>query len=220
MSISSVSSSTSTTTSSSSSSSSSSSVLGDFTSMMSLLLKQLETQDPSDPMDTSTYVSQLVSMSQLEQQQTTNDTLSEIQSSLSTFLSSNTAYSYMGQTVEVESDTAPMQNGQASWNYDLPDGADSVTLTVKDADGNTVYSTTGDTEEGINNFTWDGTLSAGGKATSGTYTLSVSATTDNTTSSVDPRALGKVTSIDSSSGTATLSLGDVEVSMDDIVNLV
>ncbi|WP_029015127.1 flagellar hook assembly protein FlgD [Niveispirillum irakense] len=219
MSISSVSSTSSAVSTSSSSSSSSSSVLGDFNSMLTLLLKQLETQDPTSPMDTSTYTSQLVSMSQLEQQSKTNDLLTEMQGSLSGLMSSNVAYGYLGQTVEVEGDTAPLQNGTASWKYDLPSGADDVTVTITDANGNKVYSGEAPADAGTNSFTWDGTLADGSKATSGAFTLSVTASSDNVSSKVDPRAIGKVTSVDSSSGTVALSLGTVTASMNDVVNL-
>lgn len=219
MSISSVSSTSSSSTVSSSSSSSSTSGLGDFNSMLTLLLKQLETQDPTDPMDTSTYTSQLVSMSQLEQQSQTNDLLTEMQGTLSGLMSSNLAYGYLGQTVEVEGDTAPLQNGAASWKYDLPSGADEVTVTITDANGKNVYSGEASADAGTNSFTWDGTLADGSKATSGAFTLSVTASSDNVNSKVDPRAVGKVTSVDSSSGTATLSLGAVTTSIDDVVNL-
>lgn len=218
MSISSVS--TTTTTSSVSSNSNSSSVLGDFNSMLSLLLKQLETQDPTDPMDTSTYTSQLVSMSQLEQQSQTNDLLREMQESLSSFMSGNVAYGYLGQTVEIDGDTAPLQNGSASWKYDLPHGADSVSVTVTDADGDVVYSGEAPAEVGTNSFSWDGTLTDGSKASSGAYMLQVTALTGNVSTSIDARALGKVTAVDSSSGSATLSLGSVTASIDDIVDIV
>lgn len=218
MSISSVSS-TSSAVSTSSSSSSSTSGLGDFNSMLTLLLKQLETQDPTDPMDTSTYTSQLVSMSQLEQQSQTNDLLTEMQGTLSGLMGSNVAYGYLGHTVEVEGDTAPLQNGTASWKYDLPSGADEVTVTVTDANGNQVYSGEASADAGTNSFTWDGTLADGSKATSGAFTLTVTATNGNVTSTIDPRAIGKVTSVDSSSGTVALSLGTVTASMNDVVDL-
>lgn len=220
MSISSITSTSSSLSTTSSTSSTSSTVLGTFDTMMTLLLKQLETQDPSDPMDTSSFTSQLVSLSSLEQQTQTNSLLTDLNSSLSGFLSGNAAYNYLGRTVEVESDTAPLQNGSASWAYDLPTDADSVSVTITDSSGTVVYSGSASTDAGSNSFSWDGSRTDGSTATSGSFTLSVTATTDGVSKSIDPRAIGKVTGVDSSSGTALLSLGGVDVAMDDVVSLI
>lgn len=95
----SVSSTTSSTSTSSSSSSSSSSTKSsstvDYDQFLQLLVAQLKNQDPTEPMDSTAYLSQLASFSQVEQQTNTN-------SKLDTLLTSSalqTADAAIGKTV-------------------------------------------------------------------------------------------------------------------------
>lgn len=187
--------------------------------MLTLLLQELQTQDPTSPMDTSTFTTQLVQMSSLEAQEASTTMLDTISSTLNTFTSSYPAYSYMGQTVSTDSNSAPLQDGSAIWNYNLSSAADSVSYSVTDSSGNVVYTGSGTTTAGSNYITWDGTQTDGTTATSGTYTMTVTATTDGTATTPTAYGVGKVTGVDTSSGTAMLELGSYEVSMDDVTSI-
>ncbi|MFG1400474.1 flagellar hook assembly protein FlgD [Xanthobacter sediminis] len=72
-----VSSTTSTTSTSSTtgSSSAASATTVDYNAFLKLLVAQLQNQDPTNPMDSTAYLSQLASFSQVEQQITTNSKL-------------------------------------------------------------------------------------------------------------------------------------------------
>lgn len=216
MAISSVSSTTSTTTTSSASSSTSSSLVENYESFLTLLLKQLEVQDPTNPVDASEYTSQLVQLANLEQQIANGDKLDTMATAVNQ-MSFGYALGYMGQTVEASGDTTALQDGSAKWEYDLDSTAAKTTLTVTDEDGNTVFTTTGDTGSGTHEFTWDGTGSDGTKHTSGNFTLSVSAT-DSTGTAVtaDIRMKGTVTGVDTSSGSTVLTVGGVTVALSDV----
>lgn len=220
---------TTTTNSSSSSSSSSSSVSDSYQSFLTLLMKQLEVQDPTDPVDATTFTTQLVQLSGLEQQMSTNDklddlisTVSDLASSVSSSLGSgSSAINYYGKTVEAEGATTPLQDGEATWEYDLDTTASSVKLTITDSNGKTVYSdTSSSTAAGTHEVTWDGVGTDGQSYSSGTYTLSVTAL-DASGKAIDTttRFKGTVTSVDSSSGTAVLSVGGVSVSADDVLSV-
>ena len=74
-----------TTTSTSSSSSTSSSFSAD--DFLSLLVEQLQNQDPLNPTDTSEIMSQMVSFASYQQQAESNTSLSEISSTLNTIAS-------------------------------------------------------------------------------------------------------------------------------------
>jgi flagellar hook assembly protein FlgD len=68
----------------------------------------------------------------------------------------------------------------ATISYSLNQEATSVSITIKDYPASTVVKTiTGGTSLGFNDVTWDGSLDAGGTATSGTYTIHINAS-DNT----------------------------------------
>jgi len=217
MSVSTVSSSSATTAAATSSSTSASTTALDSSDFLNLLVDELENQDPLSPTDSSQFMSQMMSYASFSEQQSINSELSSLVSSLSGVTTSS-AIGYIGHTVEATGDTTSLSDDSASWGYSLDSDASSVTLTVKDSSGNTVYTTTGDTSSGSHSFTWDGTTSSGTQLTSGDYTLSVTATdasgnavTTGTTIS------GTVTGIDSSSGTTMLDINGVSVPFDDIV---
>jgi len=227
MSLDSISSSSSTTTTTSSSTkSSSASLVDNYQSFLTLLLKQLEVQDPTDPVDASQYTTQLVQLASLEQQMSIGDKLDDLSTavtSLGTSLSSSigsgtNAIGYLGRTIEAEGSTTALQSGSASWEYDLDSTASKVTLTVTDSAGKTIHTETGDTSSGTHEVSWDGTADNGTIYSSGNYTLTVTAV-DSKGNSVGTttRIKGTVTGVDSSSGVATLSIGGVSVPADDVL---
>ncbi|WP_042696191.1 flagellar hook assembly protein FlgD [Azospirillum sp. B506] len=220
---------TSTKSTSSSSTSSTTSTSDTYKTFLTLLTKQLENQDPTDPMDTTTFTNQLVQMSSLEQQMSINDKLDTLNSSV-TDLSSTVAsalgtssgsVNYYGKTVEAEGSTTPLQDGEATWEYDLDSAASSVKLTITDSSGNTVYSdVSSSTAAGTHEVTWDGVGTNGKSYSSGTYTLSVTAL-DSSGKAIDTttRFKGTVTSVDSSSGTSVLNVGGVSLSADKVLTV-
>lgn len=141
---------------------------------LSLLVTQLENQDPLDPMDAEEMTSQLTQISILEQASLTNETLATVISQLS-FMDTATVMEMAGDTMTVYGSQSPMQDGEVSWYYDLAADATDVTLTVTDADGNEVYSVQTSGSAGANPFTWDGMTADGEQLTDGIYTLSVEA---------------------------------------------
>ncbi len=122
--------STSTSTSSSTSSTASSTAL-DSTEFMSLLLDELQNQDPLNPTDTNQFMTQLMSYESYSQQSSINSQLSSLVSSFNSMLSSS-ALGYIGHTAEATGNTAALSDGSASWGYTLDSNAKNVTLTVTD----------------------------------------------------------------------------------------
>lgn len=112
---------------------------------LKILLTQLQNQNPLEPMKPQEFSSQLAQFSALEQQTNTNtklDTLISLSSS-----GSVSPLSYLGNTVDYDSPTVPVQAGKATWNYSAP-GAASIDIAVRDAAGKTVYSGKGDLTAG------------------------------------------------------------------------
>lgn len=140
-----------TSSSSSSSSSSTSTAAEDATKLknqfLTILLTQMEHQNPLDPMDTKEFTAQLTQFSSLEQQIDTNSKLDDLIASLTKNSVSN-AFGYLGNTVELDSAKSVMQDDTADWVYALPSAAKSVEIKVKDADGVVVYSGTLQNENG------------------------------------------------------------------------
>lgn len=213
---------TSSTTSSSSSTTTSSTTSDESTyeTYMTLLLTTLENQDPTDPEDVSEITTQLATFEQLELAEQNNTLLSNLSDSLTALqgvVDDSAAQAYLGTDIVAVGDTAPLEDGEAEWYYVLEDDAASVTLTVTDEDGNTVYETTEAGSEGSNNFIWDGATDAGETLSSGTYTLSVSAV-DSDGSTVDSEILmtGVVSALDLTGDEAVLYVNGVDVSISDV----
>ena len=196
---------------SSSNSAASSQVTNAYNTFITLLTSQLQHQDPLNPTNTDTFTQELIQLSGVEQQLTTNQTLSSMNTDLSTITQAN-GLGYVGKTVTASGATAPLQSGQAQWDYTLNSAAKDVTLTVRDSNGNTVYSTSGNPASGDHTFSWNGTSSGGSTVSSGDYTLSVAAT-DSTGASVTTTTsmVGQVTGVDTSGGTTQLQVGDIQV---------
>lgn len=205
------------TSSTSTSTSSSSSISTD--DFLKLLVTQLQNQNPLEPTDTNEFMSQLMSYASYSQQQTMNDNLSSLVTSMNSMLSSN-GLGYIGSTVEAKGDTTTLQDGSASWGYSLTNDAADVTITVKDQNGNAVWTGSGDTSSGKHTFTWDGTTTSGQQLSGGDYTISVNATNASGASVLDyTTVIGKVTGVDSSGGSTLLVVGDTTVAMNTVIGI-
>lgn len=186
---------------------------------LKLLMTQLENQNPLDPMDATEFTKQLATYSQLEQQIETNEKLDTLASQL-TSLSTASLVSYLGSTAQLDSADTAYQSGEAEWSYTLPSNASSVTLTVTDSDGNTVYSGSGETGAGAHNFTLDSSDLAGSASEGETLTLSVTAT-NASGDSLDTTISSFVTidGFDIGTDDATYQAGSLQFSSDDIQRL-
>lgn len=213
---------TTTTSTSSTSSTASTSASSTYNMFLQMLCTELQTQNPLDPTDTNQFTSQLTAYSQLEQQIATNDKLDSLISAFDA-TSVSSGVGYLGHSVEASGDTLSASSDgslDGSWKYTLGSNATSVSLSVVDSSGNTVWSGSGDGSAGSHSFSWDGTESDGSAAPAGKYTLKVAAT-DSSGSTVDTSIAirGTVTAVDSSSGSAVLELGNTQVSMSDVTRL-
>lgn len=139
-----------------------------------LLTAQLQNQDPLAPMDSTQFTQQLVQFSQVEQQIRTNEHLEGLAGQYQA-ASAGAAISYLGREALLESDTTSLRGGQANWGYSLPEAAENVTLTVKDARGRVVFTAEGPGGAGSHLFTWDGRDSYGTQMADGVYRMSVDA---------------------------------------------
>jgi flagellar basal-body rod modification protein FlgD len=147
-----------------------------YNTFLTLLTSQLQNQDPLSPMDSTAFTQQLVQFSQVEQQIQTNQQLSSLSDQFKA-ASAGSALSYLGRDAILTSNTTTLPTGgQANWDYNLATTADSVKLSVQDASGHEVFTTTGQKTAGDHLFTWDGKDATGAAAPAGNYKLVVTAT--------------------------------------------
>lgn len=206
----------STSTSTTSSTSTSSSQLNqDFDDFLLLLTTQLQNQDPLSPMDTNEFTNQLVQFSQVEQQIKTNSSLDNLLA-MQTLNMTALGVSFIGKYVEVDGDTFTADGtNSTTLSYVLPDTAASGTLTIKNADGDVVYSTDIEKTAGRQDFTWDGLDSDGNLAPAGEYSVTVTALDAESQSlSVSTSVPGYVTGLESDdSGELMLVIDGKKVSL-------
>jgi flagellar basal-body rod modification protein FlgD len=191
-----------------------------FSTFLTLLTTQLKNQDPTSPMDSNQFTQQLVQFSQVEQQINTNSNLSTLISQGQTQIGAY-ATSYLGKGVSITNGNASLSSGKATWNYSLDATATANSLTVTNANGQTVYTASGETSSGLHQFTWDGKDNNGNQLDDGTYTLTVKAqTADGSAVTTSVASAGVVSEIDMTSGTPKLLLsGGMEIGLGDIANV-
>lgn len=186
---------------------------------LKLLTTQLQNQDPSAPTDTNQLTQQIATLSQVEQQINTNTNL---QTLISMFGSSSAGslVGYIGKQVETAGDKTVLQNSLASVVYNLPTSAQTADVQIKDSTGAVVLNASGTTFAGRNQVKWDGKDNSGNQMSDGTYTVVITAKdAGGNPMTATTSTVGVATAVDSSSGTATLSLGDVSVALDKILRV-
>jgi len=207
-----------------SSSSSSSTVIdrttiaNNFDTFLQLLTTQLKNQNPLDPMDTNQFTQQLVEFSGVEQQLKTNDFLSSLVQANANTTNSN-AVGYIGKTVTASGVRSELVNNKAQWNFTVADAA-NVTVNIKDANGNTVYTEQGAMQAGSGTFTWDGKDNQGNTKPAGTYTISMQAVTGEGKSiNVSTETTGTVTGVDFTGSEPVLLVGNTRVNLSGVTSV-
>lgn len=158
---------------------------------LTLLVAQLEHQDPLAPQDNTEFIAQLAQFSSLEQQTDTNAKLDEL---IKTQASSEqtAAFSLLGQDVIAASDSFYLQGDSLQLGFSLDQSAAEATITITDEEGNEVTSfSLSDPEEGYNFVKWDGTDSSGEPLAKGVYNMKIEVK-DSAGESVESQALIKV----------------------------
>jgi flagellar basal-body rod modification protein FlgD len=189
---------------------------------LALMVAQLKNQDPFKPMDPSQYVGQLAQFSSVSGLASMNQQLTSLTNSLRGNQVLDGA-ALIGRTViapgqEIYLDAADNENRILPQGMiDVPAGATSVQLVVKDSSGVLVKSQALDTARGAQGFSWDGTTNAGGNAAAGSYKIEVIAKVGDQNVSLATSVAARVSSValDPNTGSLVLTtdpLGDVEMS--------
>jgi flagellar basal-body rod modification protein FlgD len=193
------------------------SLSSNYSMFMNLLVTQMKNQDPMNPMDTSTFTSQLVQYSSVEQQIKMNSNLADLKSLLTTQNATNLV-GYVGKTVTADGATNTFDGSNStSWNFTSSAAAATAKITITNSSGQAVYSTTQSLSKGSNSFAWDGSTTSGGTAEAGSYTISVSGTDSSGSAITATTAVsGTVTAIDFSGTTPMITVGGQQISVYDV----
>jgi flagellar basal-body rod modification protein FlgD len=195
---------TATSATSSTASTSAKSVFGsNINTFMTMLITQLKNQDPTSPMDTAAFTQQLTQFAGIEQQITTNSTLSSINTTLQNQTTS-AALGYLGRNVTYDASQAVADGAGAAWNF-TPTASGNYTASVVDSSGKVVYAAQTTLTNGTpSTFKW--TAGRNDNTSVGTETYTLKLTNSSNSTAMNPSSSGMVNSIDLSSSTPTVTV--------------
>jgi flagellar basal-body rod modification protein FlgD len=187
-----------------------SSLDGNFNDFLNMLMTQLQNQDPTSPMDTDTFTSELVQFSSVEQQIQTNTSLTSL-IQLTQGSEVIQGSSMIGQQVTVQSTQIPLQNSTGTVNITSP-AAEPVSISITNSAGTDIYDTTANAVAGNNTFTWNGTNNSGQTVPDGLYTLvATGSNVGGGTSTLPFTVTGTATGVASSGTAVNLQIGSLTV---------
>ena len=178
------------------------------TDFLTLMLAQLKNQDPTSPVDSNTFLTQLAQLSEVQGITQLNTSFSTLSSSLSANQALQ-ASSLLGHQALVTSPTAQLAaNGTVTGAVSVPQTTSSVVLNIADSTGTVMRSISlGAQSAGLANYSWDGKESGGSQAPAGTYTLSAAYAGQTKTSAAATTLVnGTVESVSMGAGSAGMTL--------------
>jgi len=185
---------------------------------MKLFLKQLEMQDPTEPMDTEKMLEQTAQLSTMEMNANMQTTLDNLSNTLKTNSELNTI-SAIGKIGDTGERYLNVTDNDTSKSFELyfGDDIDSGNVIIKDKSGNTIKTFPLDSHsKGILSFDWDLTDDNGNRVKSDAYEITAEYTSPDGTSHKTALGAYPIESIRFENGKAFAKLGSNYVPFDSI----
>jgi len=147
---------------------------------LTLLITQLQNQDPLNPTDSVEYTAQLAQFSSLEQLNNVNQNLEYLQLYQAS-INNIQAVSFIGKEITATGNSIQLEDGVAdTCGFGLAADASGVVVNIYDEAGNFIKAIEeGALKAGRHNVVWDGTDQDGNKVEDGDYTFEVLASDAN-----------------------------------------
>ncbi len=143
---------------------------------LQLLVAQLSTQDPLNPMDSREFSAQLAQFSALEQMTNVNATLEDLVKAQQA-MGNSSMISLIGKNVDIPGNSFEYTQGETTnLTYTLGEEASTTKIEIYNAAGVLVNTLSGPGAKGSNLTIWNGLDSQGNPVGSGFYTFKVQAT--------------------------------------------
>ena len=189
---------------------------------LTLLLTQLQNQDPLNPADSTEYTAQLAQFSSLEQLGNINDNL-EYLHMFQASINNAQAVSFIGKEILAVGNEIQVNEGSVdACRFELSASAAEGEVKIYDADGNLVkVLNQGAMDAGPNTVSWDGTDQNRNPVASGSYFFEVTAVDGN--DGDVPAATytsGLVSGVTFIEGTTFFLVGNQKIPITDIVEVV
>jgi flagellar basal-body rod modification protein FlgD len=184
---------------------------------LKLLVKQLQYQDPLNPMENTEFTAQLAQFSQLETLNTMNNNIEQM-AKFQNSMNSMQAVLYIGKQVSASGNTINYSGGESVISLKLESNASAVNVKIYNSEGTVVRTIeVGNALAGDISCTWDGKDINGESLSPGTYYFGIEATDYNGTAvNATTYTNGTVTGVRYDSGMIYLEVGDKEVSLSQI----
>lgn len=162
---------------------------------LTMLVTQLQNQDPLNPMDNAQITTQLAQINTVKGIDSLNTTLEKLLTAYDDTMSMQSA-ALIGKNVLTEGSTLNLGTSGALGGVKLDSAADKVTVTIKDSNGTVVATEDlGKQSAGVVDFVWDGKDADGNALTTGKYTFSVSASKAGEKVTASTLSLGTVSAL-------------------------
>lgn len=162
---------------------------------LTMLVTQMQNQDPLNPMDNAEITSQLAQINTVKGIDSLNTTLQALQSSYNDALAMQSS-SLIGKSVLSAGDSLELTTNGALGGVKLSGDADKVTVVVADSKGKVVAKEElGAQKAGVIDFAWDGKDADGNQLDTGSYTFTVTAKQGDESVKATALELGTVTAL-------------------------
>jgi len=188
-----------------------SSLTGNYNDFLKLLMTQLQHQDPTSPMDTNQFTSQLVQYSSVEQQINTNSSLTQLiqLTQGGEILQSS---SLVGKPVTVASDHIALQDGKGAVHFDTAT-SQAVSVGVYSDAGVKLRDTALTSQPGHNTWAWDGKDSQGSVVPDGAYRVVATTSSGGAIQALPFTVSGTATGVQKSGDALKVQLGALNVDL-------
>jgi len=187
---------------------------------MTLLLAELQYQDPTEPTDTEAILTQTSQLASLESSDKTNQALEDLAASLE---SSNdfSTIAAIGKTADLGSNAISIDKGGSStFEMYFPSDIEQGNVEITDVDGNIIQTIdVGTNPSGVYQFTWDGTTTQGEQAEGGLYYASASYTDTAGNSQTTRLGTYPIESVRFDGGQTLLKLGSSYVPLENVTEV-
>ncbi|MBV1836140.1 flagellar hook assembly protein FlgD [Acetobacter estunensis] len=194
-----------------------SSLASNYTTFLTLLTTQLKNQDPSSPMSSDSFTTELAQFAGVEQQVATNTNLKTL-ISLTEDGQQSSNMSLVGKTATATTSELPLQNGSSQISFTTT-SAEPIAIAVTDSSGNVVQTAEYTSTVGTNTWTWNGTDTSGNQLSDGSYNIAVeTADSSGNTSAVPFQVTGSVTGVTRDGTTLYVEMGASKIDMSDVTS--
>lgn len=185
---------------------------GNLQDFLGLLMTQLKNQDPTSPLDTNQFTSQLVEFASVEQQINQNSSLTKlIELTQGNAVLQSSAM--VGKQVEIDSDRLALQAGQAALSFSTA-AVQPVRVSVLNEAGVAVREADLTSKAGANTWKWDGRDDSGRQLPDGAYRVAVTtAGSDAPAQALPFSVLATATGVQRADSGMQLQLGALSVNM-------